>query len=89
MTFLGDMSKCLLTSNRQSPTNPNKDSTKAKLSEPITLLGLLKGVWVRGYLQDQHSKAAASPGPTRASKGGNSQSWEYGRLNRLDSVLSK
>lgn len=52
--FLGDMNKCLLTSDMEPATDQSNDTIKFQLGEPLSLLltnGILGEVWVRDYLQ--------------------------------------
>lgn len=53
-TFPGeDGNTCLLNPDSQSRTDQGVDATQVPLGEPCVLLGLLTGIWVRGYLQEQ------------------------------------
>lgn len=64
-SFLGDGNRGLPIPDRQSMTDPGRDTTKVLLSEPMGLLGLFIRVWARVYLQNQNvSNTAVSLKPT-------------------------
>lgn len=39
--------------NKESIINQSTDTTRVQLDEPISLLELLPGIWVMGYLEEQ------------------------------------
>lgn len=47
-----DVSKCLLTLNRELIVDESKDTTKIHLGESINFIGVT-GIWVRNYLPEQ------------------------------------
>lgn len=47
------MNKCLFDLDRESMTVQNMDTTKDQLGEPMNVIGVTSGVWVRGYLKEQ------------------------------------
>lgn len=43
----------LLTLDEEPMTDQSQDITKVQLNDPVSLLGLLRGMWMRAYLQEQ------------------------------------
>lgn len=43
----------LLTLNEEPMTDQSQDATIVQLGDPVSLLGLLRGMWMRVYLQEQ------------------------------------
>ena len=47
------MSSSLLTPDSESTKEQSTDTIKVQLEEPMSFIGSLTGIWVRGYLQEQ------------------------------------
>lgn len=50
--FSWDRNKRLFTPDRAPMTQQTKGSTQVEFGEPMSLLGLLMGSWMRGHLQE-------------------------------------
>lgn len=79
----GDMNRCLFIPDRTWTRDQRNNSTQVQCGEPVHLLELLIGVWVRGYRSVGDWKAAAS------SESPSQRHWRLMKVSSLCNLWAK